>query len=125
MIQNFDDNLIYSGNYYSVYWHGKGFNRIEGYENSRGEANQAIQKLSYLAGRLADHGQIFDKTKFRLEDKKHKIYVFKTKNERFLCFFKQGNAVIVTSGYRKSKSKIDKQELEKAIKIRDQYFCQN
>lgn len=41
---------------------------------------------------------------------------------RVFCFFDQGQLVVVTSGFQKKKQKTPSQEIEKAIKIKKEYF---
>ena len=41
---------------------------------------------------------------------------------RIFCFFNQGQLVVVTSGFQKKTQKTPKQEIEKAIKIKEEYF---
>ena len=41
---------------------------------------------------------------------------------RIFCFFDQGQLVVVTSGFQKKTQKTPKQEIEKAIKIKEEYF---
>ncbi|MBF0523397.1 MAG: type II toxin-antitoxin system RelE/ParE family toxin [Candidatus Omnitrophica bacterium] len=71
---------------------------------------------------MADIGHIYDETKFRIEDRQHKIYCFKPKKERFFCFFFIGRKIIITSGHTKKKQKLDRNELSKAVQIRAEYI---
>ncbi|MFN6040066.1 MAG: type II toxin-antitoxin system RelE/ParE family toxin, partial [Bacteroidota bacterium] len=41
---------------------------------------------------------------------------------RVFCFFDQGQLVVVTSGFQKKTQKTPRQEIEKAIKIKKEYF---
>ena len=41
---------------------------------------------------------------------------------RIFCFFDQGQLVVVTSGFQKKTQKTPKLEIEKAIKIKEEYF---
>ena len=77
--------------------------------------------LLYLVKRLADYGRIYDLSKFRIENKKYKIYAFKAKSERFFCFFLENKLIIITSAYRKRGQRVNRKELRKAIKIRELY----
>lgn len=40
---------------------------------------------------------------------------------RVFCFFEQGKLIILTSGFQKKTQKTPKKEIEKAIKIREEY----
>jgi len=121
MPDHYEKFLIYSGVYYSVFFHAETneFSSVEDYFEGCDGATQS--SLLYLVKRISDTGRIYDETKFRIEDKQHKIYCFKPKKERFFCFFFIGKRIIITSGYAKHKQKLDHRELEKAIRIKDQY----
>ena len=113
--------LLYSGVRYAVFFHAETneFSSVREYFEACDDATQA--SLLHLAKRISDTGSIYDDTKFRIEDRKHKIYCFKPKSERFFCFFFTGREIIITSGYTKKKQKLDRRELEKAIRIKEQY----
>lgn len=44
---------------------------------------------------------------------------------RILCFFDKGNLIILGNGFQKKTQKTPKQEIEKAIKIKAEYFKLN
>lgn len=79
-----------------VFYRGEKF-QIEFYFTERAELpakeyfdsleHLAKIKLLALAKYLAENGKLFDETKFRLVDKREKIYEFKPKEERFFNFF--------------------------------------
>ena len=121
MQSHYKSFLVYSGERYSVFFHAESneFSSVRQYFEDCDYVTQA--GLLKLAKRIADTGTIFDNTKFRIEDRKHKIYCFKPNKERFFCFFLIGQRIIITSGYTKKKQKIDRRELEKAIRIKEQY----
>jgi len=114
--------LIHEGEHYSVYFHAERINSSEVYEYFEGCDAVTQASLLFLVKRMAEIGRIYDETKFRVEDKVNKIYVFKPKKERFFCFFFIGKTMIITSAYRKQKQKLDQKELARAIQIRNQYF---
>ena len=116
------DFLLYSGEYYSVYFHAeaKDSSSIYSYFESCDDVTQA--SLLFLVKRISDTGRIYDETKFRLEDRQNKIYCFKPKKERYFCFFFTGNKIIITSAYTKKRQKLDRNSLKKAIQIRNEYF---
>ena len=118
---SYENFLLHSGERYSVYFHAETneFSSVFEYFENCDDVTQA--SLLNLAKRISDTGTIYDETKFRIEDKQHKIYCFKPKKERFFCFFFTGREIIITSGYTKKKQKLDRRELERAIRIKDQY----
>jgi hypothetical protein len=113
--------LLYSGEHHSVFFHAESneFSSVYDYYKDCDDATRA--SLLKLVKRISETGRIYDETKFRIEDKQHKIYCFKPKNERFFCFFFIGKKIIITSAYPKRKQKLDHRELEKAIRIKEQY----
>lgn len=118
----YKEYLIYAGEHYSVYFHAeeKSDSKVYDYFERCEPVTQA--SLLFLIQRIADTRIIYDKTKFRIEDKKNKIYAFKPRKERFFCFFFSGKTIIITSAYRKKRQKLDRRELGKTIRIRDQYL---
>lgn len=114
--------LIYEGSHYSVCFHAETDNSSCVFNYYKGCDDITRASLLFLVKRMADTGTIYDIIKFRLEDKKNKIYAFKPKKERFFCFFFIEKTIIITSAYRKRKQKLDKRELQKAIQIRNQYI---
>lgn len=122
MPSHYEDFLIYSGEHYSVYFHAKAkdSSSVHDYFEACDDVTQA--SLLFLVKRMADIGHIYDETKFRIEDRHNKIYCFKPRKERFFCFFFTGKKIIITSAYTKKKQKLDRNELNKAIQIRNQYF---
>jgi phage-related protein len=43
---------------------------------------------------------------------------------RIFCFFDKGKIVVVTSGFQKKTQKKPKQEIEKALKIKEEYYAE-
>ena len=119
---HYNDFLIYKGKHYSVYFHAerKESSEVCDYFEECDHATQA--SLLHLIKLMAEHGRIYDTTKFRVEDKENKIYAFKPKKERFFCFFFTQKTIIITSAYRKRRQKLSVKELDKAIKIRNKYI---
>ena len=113
-----------------VFYQGSKF-QVEFYFSDRGElpakeyfdsADKQIQvKLLALVKYLAEEGRLFDETKFRLVDKKEKMYEFKPMAERFFNFFYEGKKIIITNAYRKKGQKVDSRELARAINFKKDY----
>ncbi len=78
------------------------------------------RKVLLLFKRIGDFGQINDKTKFRYEG--DDIFAFKPKPDRFLSFFVKGNKIIVANGFQKNTQKLPRQEKERAIRYRSDYY---
>ena len=41
---------------------------------------------------------------------------------RIFCFFDEGNVVVLANGFQKKTQKTPKQEIEKALKIKNEYY---
>lgn len=82
---------------------------------------QVQVKLLALVKYIAEHGRLFDETKFRIVDRKKKIYEFKPMAERFFNFFYEGRRIIVTNAYRKKGQKVDVRALARAINLKMDY----
>jgi len=78
-------------------------------------------KLSALVKYIADHGRLFDITKFRKVDSKDNIFEFKPVNHRFFSFFYKGKKIIITNAYIKKSQKVSKGDLEKARNMKKAY----
>ena len=78
-------------------------------------------KLLVLVRYIAENGRLFDETKFRLIDKKEKVYEFKPLAERFFNFFYEGKKIIITNAYRKKGQKVNRRELARAINLKRDY----
>lgn len=113
-----------------VFYQGGKF-QIEFYFDENGEmpakhyydsSNRSVRlKLLALVKRMAEHGKIYDETKFRIVDKNKKIYEFKPKAERFFNFFCKGQKIIITNAYPKKGQKVNQQELDRAIDLKKDY----
>ena len=122
MSRTFDQFLFYLGEKFSVYFHTGSEGASDVYDHYRSCDDATRASLLYLVKRIADFGHIYDETKFRIEDKRHKIYCFKPRSERFFCFFFVGKKIIIRSAYTKKKQKLDRNELNKAILIKESYM---
>ena len=78
-------------------------------------------KLLALVKYIAEHGRLFDETKFRIVDKKENIFEFKPMAERFFNFFSEGKKIIITNAYRKKGQKVDRRALATAIHFKRNY----
>ena len=113
-----------------VYYQGEKF-QVEFYFSPKGDMPakechdaspiEAQWKLLALAKHIAEEGRLFDESKFRMVDKKERIFEFKPKAQRFFNFFYEDSKIILTNGYRKKGQKVDKKELAKAIRLKKDY----
>ncbi len=95
---------------------------IEWYYTSRGKspAKECFDSLDrerkldafILFQTMANIGQIRNIQKFRNEG--DKIYAFKPKPDRFLCFFFSGKKIVITNAFEKKQDKMPQREKKKA-----------
>ncbi len=81
-----------------------------------------VVKLAAFVKLIADEGRLYDEQKFRVVDKKEKIYEFKPIGHRFFSFFYEKGKIIITNGYIKKSQKVDRRELQKAINLKKDYI---
>ena len=43
---------------------------------------------------------------------------------RIFCFFDRGRLIVITNGFQKKTQKTPKQEIEKALKIKEEYYAE-
>ena len=83
-----------------------------------------VLKLSALLTRVANDGPLNDTDKFKELKGEHGLCEFKTSGGlRLLCFWDEGSLIVTTHGYLKDKQKAPKRELERAQKLRTDYFA--
>lgn len=115
-----------------IFYRGEKF-QVEFYFSERGEM-PAVEylrqtpldvkvKLAAMVKYIAEHGKIFDITKFRLVDSQEKIFEFKPLGHRFFNFFYEGGKIIITNGYMKKSQKVSARDLEKARNIKKDYIA--
>lgn len=111
--------IAFEGEEFTIEWYfdNKGKSISLDYLESLDEKEQA--KLFELMKLIGNAGIIKNKTKFRNEGEK--IYAFKPQPHRFLCFFFEGQKIIVTNGFHKKTDKLPKSEKERALKIKNDY----
>ena len=85
------------------------------------EGNKDAERILYLIKRTAENGPVKNEQQCKLlEDG---IYEFKApKGARVLWFYDQGQMIICTHGFVKKKKKTPRVEIDRAKKIRRQYF---
>jgi len=82
---------------------------------------KVIVKLAALAKLIADTAVLYDEKKYRIVERKHRIYEFKVIAYRFFSFFSSKGKIIITNGYRKNSRKVNRQELSRAIRLKQDY----
>ena len=83
-----------------------------------------FDKLSALLQWVADYGPPIDTDKFKKLKGEDELWEFKTSGGlRLLCFWDEGSLIVTTHGYLKDSQKAPKHELERAQKLRRNYFA--
>ena len=112
--------IAYTGNYYTIEWYIDKKGKSQPLEYYKNLDSKRRQKVLFLFKRMGDFGSISDITKFRSEG--NKIYAFKPQPDRFLSFFISGRKIIITNAYEKKSDKMPRNELNMAIKLREEYL---
>jgi len=117
---NKDDCIAYKGEYFTIEWFYDEKGNSLPYKYYLQLTNSQKRKLLLLFKRIGDFGKINDKTKFRYEG--DDIFAFKPQPDRFLSFFVKDRKIIVTSAFMKKSQKLPKNEIDKAISCKNNYF---
>jgi phage-related protein len=111
--------IAFKGKKFTIEWYfdDKGKSASLEYLEALEEEEQV--KLFGLMKLIGETGLIKNKKKFRSEG--DKIYAFKPQPHRFLCFFCEGQKIIVTNGFHKKTEKLPKKEKELALRMKSDY----
>ena len=113
------EQIVYRGRKFTIEWYfnKSGKSQPLDYYLSLDEAQQI--RFVALVKRMGDFGSIIDKTKFRNEG--DKIYAFKPKPDRYLCFFVSGRKIIITNAFIKKQDRLPPEEKRRALEIKADY----
>lgn len=111
--------VAFSGEKFIIEWYFDAKRKSISLEYLEELEDEEQAKLFELIKLIGNTGIIKNKTKFRNEG--DKIYAFKPQPHRFLCFFFEGQKIIVTNGFHKKTDKLPKNEKERALKIKADY----
>lgn len=115
--------VAYVGSKFQIEWYVRENGNIPALEYFNDLTKEEQAKTFALFQLLANEGLIRDKTKFNFEG--NKIYAFKPKPHRFLCFFFTGKKVIITNGFIKKQDKLPLEEKKKALKNYEDFEIRN
>lgn len=90
-MKTYENFLIYRGPHYAVYFHAENSKESAVYEYYKKCDVATRANLLYLIERISEYGQIYDTTKFRIENKTNTIYAFKAKKQDSFVFLKKEN----------------------------------
>jgi len=116
-----EEYILYRGEKFQVEFYFSEKGELPAKEYFDALDRQVEIKLLALVKYMAEYGRLFDETKFRIVDKRQKIYEFKPMAERFFNFFYEGKKIIITNAYRKKGKKVNKRELARAIDWKKDY----
>lgn len=111
--------IAYEGEHFIIEWYYTEKGESPSFEYYCSLDKDQKLKFLYLLKRMGDAGKISDKTKFNNEG--DKIYAFKPKPHRFLCFFIKQGKIILTNGFYKKQQKLPKNEKDRALKYKEDY----
>lgn len=117
-----EEYIIYQGQKFQIEFYFTAAGEIPAKEYLEELSLEVKVKLAALVKYLAEHGKIFDITKFRMVNATAKIFEFKPLSYRFFTFFCEGKKIIITNGYRKKSQKVSGRDLERAISIKKDYI---
>ncbi len=116
-----EDYIFYQGERFQVEFYFTETGDMPAKEYLEKESLGVQVKLAALVKYIADHGRLFNKTKFRKVDSKESIFEFKPVDHRFFSFFYEGKKIIITNAYMKKSQKVSKRDLEKAKNMKKTY----
>jgi phage-related protein len=119
-VNELSDYIAYKGDFYQIefYFDEKGKSQPRDYVGEKLDREDA-KKFIQLLVMMGDTGQIRNNEKFRNEG--DKIYAFKPKPHRFLCFFFDKGKIIITNAFIKKQQKLPASEKEKALRRKQDY----
>ncbi len=124
MDTNYKKELVaYVGSKFQIEWYVRENGNIPALEYFNDLTKEEQAKTFALFQLLANAGVIRDKAKFNFEG--NKIYAFKPKPHRFLCFFFKGKKIIITNGFVKKQDKLPLEEKKKALKYYEDFEDRN
>ncbi|RHX83206.1 type II toxin-antitoxin system RelE/ParE family toxin [Leptospira stimsonii] len=112
--------VVYQGQEFLIEWYYDSNNKSPALEYFETLADDDKESLLVLVKVFGDRGKIFNTEKFRNEG--DKIFAFKPKPNRFLCFFAEGKKIIITNGFYKNQNKLPPTEKERALTYRKEYL---
>lgn len=104
---------VYEGEAFVIEWYYDAAGKSQAFEYYQELDRQQRVDLLKLVKLIGDTGKILNKQKFRNEG--DKIFAFKPKPERFLCFFYKDGKIIITNAFSKKQDKLPKAEKDRAL----------
>jgi phage-related protein len=111
--------IAFEGKKYTIEWYFNQNNNSNAKEYFNELEKEEKASLFALFKLFDELGQLKNKNKFNYEG--DSIYAFKPIPDRFLCFFFEGNKIIITNAFRKKKQKLPANEKQKALNAKSDY----
>ena len=118
-MQKLKNYIAYEGLKFTIEWYFTEDGKIPALEYFNELDLDDKVKTIDLFKLMANEGKIYNQKKFRNEH--DKIYAFKPKPHRFMCFFFVGKRIIVTNGFIKKKDELPPEEKKRALKYQKDY----
>lgn len=112
--------IALKGEKFTIEWYFDEKDKSSALEYFKELSIEGKKKLTRLFALMVSKGSIFNKKDFNNEG--DKIFAFKPKPDRFLCFFFVGSKIIVTNAFEKKQDKLPPREKEKALKYKEDYI---
>lgn len=119
MSKIYKEFIIYSGPQFTIEWFYSANGKSQAkdfFDNLDREEKLGAFELFKTMGNI---GKILNITKFRHEG--DGIYAFKSKPNRFLCFFFSGKKIIIANAFEKKTDKLSPTEKGKALTCQKDY----
>lgn len=122
-----EDILYYAGKTLTIEWYYTENGTLPGLEYYWRMPENDQERLDYMVHYLADAapGTTLPKTMYRIEDRKHRIFAFKPRAERFFNFMTMGKKIVIANAYRKHSQGMTRQDLrilQTAVNFRSDYL---
>jgi len=112
-------HIAYEGTKFTVEWYYTEEGKIPALEYFKSLDTLEKVQTFRLFELISKEGKILNIQKFRHEG--DGIYAFKPKPHRFLCFFFEGQKIIVTNGFEKKRDDLPLNEKERAMRCQKDY----
>jgi|ERR1700733_12181102 len=104
--------VVIEGEAFTIEWYYASTGKSQAKEYFDGLDRERQLDVFTLFQTMANVGEIRNIQKFRHEG--DKIYAFKPKPDRFLCFFFSGKKIVITNAFEKKQDKLPQNEKKKA-----------
>jgi hypothetical protein len=111
--------IAFKGIKYTIEWYYNQNGNSQALDYFKEMDNKQKEKIFFLFKTLDIIGKIQNKEKFNYEG--NSIYAFKPIPDRFLCFFFEGNKIVITNAFEKKQQKLPQIEKEKSLKAKSDY----